>query len=85
MKSPRTPPFSDNPTLNAMLENARQIKMTPQQQQLEQSLDFAYGNLAASTRHMPQREAFKTLAMERGMSETQFNRWAAERQWAVVL
>lgn len=63
-----------------MLDNARKIKMTPEQQ-LEQSLDFAYGNLGCSTHHRPSREAFKTLAMERGMSETWFNIWASQRVW----
>lgn len=80
MKSPRTPPFSDSPTLNAMVENARKIKMTPDQQ-LYQSLDFAYGNLACSSNHKPNREAFKTLAMERGMSASEFESWADKREW----
>lgn len=72
--------MSDSPTLNAMVDNARQIKMTPDQQ-LEQSLDFAYGNLACTTNHRPSKEAFKTLAMERGMSETWFEVWASKREW----
>lgn len=76
----RSSRMSDSPTLNAMVENARKIKMTPDQQ-LEQALDFAYGNLACTTHHRPSKEVFKTLAMERGMSATWFELWASKREW----
>lgn len=54
--------------------------MTPTEQ-VEQALDFAYGNLAASTRSKPVREAFWVLAHEKGWSGLQFDMWAACRKW----
>lgn len=46
----------------------------------KQALDFAYGNLAASTNHRPSREAFKKLAKERyGWTDEQFDEFAAGR------
>ena len=47
----------------------------------EQRLDFAYGQLAASTRHKPQREAFKTIALEDGWTAEQFKAWADQHAW----
>jgi len=47
----------------------------------EQALDFAYGNLAASTNHKPARSAFAELAAKRGWSPEQFAAWADARRW----
>jgi hypothetical protein len=44
-------------------------------------LDFAYGNLAASTNHKPSRESFRKLALEKGFSEDWFESWAAGKEW----
>lgn len=47
----------------------------------EQRLDFAYGNLAASTNHKPCRDAFRKLAAEQfGWSTETFDRWADARK-----
>jgi hypothetical protein len=67
-------------TLDELLEQARTIKMT-QAQEREQRLDFAYGNLAASSNHKPRRSAFRNLALTMGMSEENFNVWAVQRSW----
>lgn len=50
-------------------------------QREEQALDFAYGQLAASTRHKPSKEAFKVLALERGWTDERFKAWADQRAW----
>lgn len=67
-------------TLDELLTQARTIKMT-QAQEREQRLDFAYGNLAASSNHKPQREVFCLLAVEMGMLEVEFDAWAGRREW----
>jgi hypothetical protein len=42
----------------------------------EQAMSFAYNNLACSTNHKPQREAFEKLASERyGWSAERFQAW----------
>jgi hypothetical protein len=69
-------------TLEELLEQAKSIKMTDSQK-LDQRLDFAYGNLAASTNHKPRRAAFKQLADQLGMAATAFEDWAAKREWSV--
>jgi hypothetical protein len=47
-----------------------------------QRLNFAYGTLAASTRHRPQRAAFKLLALiSIGISVEDFEAWADQRMW----
>lgn len=46
-----------------------------------QALDFAYGNLACSTRHKPDRETFRRLWAERKLPAEEFNAWAASRTW----
>lgn len=48
----------------------------------EQRLDFAYGNLAASSNHRPTRAAFAYLAMMLGWTTERFDGWAAQREWA---
>lgn len=44
-------------------------------------LDFAYGNLAMTTRHRPSRDAFKKLALGRGMTAQDFDAWARGKSW----
>jgi hypothetical protein len=58
----------------------RPTPVTPDQM-LEQSIDFAYGNLAASTNHRLMREAFRQLALEKGWTEERFNQWADGKEW----
>jgi hypothetical protein len=53
-----------------------------QAQEREQRLDFAYGNLAASSNHKPRRGAFRSLALTMGMSEEAFDAWASQRSWS---
>ncbi len=48
-----------------------------------QAIDFAYGNLACSTRHKPVREAFRRMALERGIPEERFEVWAVGKDWGV--
>ena len=46
-----------------------------------QAIDFAYGNLACTTRHKPDRETFRALALSKGFDEAWFEAWAAARTW----
>ena len=55
-------------------------EMTPRQRE-EQALDFAYGNLAASTDHKPTRDGFRVVALKRGWSPEEFEAWANAREW----
>jgi hypothetical protein len=50
-------------------------------EQILQGIDFAYGNLAASTHHRPRRGAFKGLALDRGLSDETFEEWADTKEW----
>ena len=45
-----------------------------------QAMDFAHGNLAASSHHRPDREAFRHLWAERGLPLGEFETWAKERE-----
>lgn len=66
--------------LEELMEQAKKVEMTGEQK-LEQRLDFAYGNLAASTNHKPQREVFHALATKLGMTQIAFEAWASRREW----
>lgn len=46
-----------------------------------QAISFAYGNLASSTHHKPDREAFRALWVERGLLPGDFDAWANKREW----
>lgn len=46
-----------------------------------QQLSFAYGNLACTTNHRPVRAVFMSLALAKGMSEAEFDAWAADKEW----
>lgn len=64
------------------LKELARLAPEPTAEQREfQRFDFAYGNLACSTNHKPSREAFRNLALERGWSKDQFEKWAEEREW----
>jgi hypothetical protein len=52
--------------LEALLAEARALPPMTARQREEQAFDFAHGNLAASTDHKPQRDAFAKLAADRG-------------------
>lgn len=54
--------------------------MTKEQRE-EQSLCFAYGNLALSTNHRPKLDAFRYVAMGMGWTEEKFAEWAKNREW----
>lgn len=66
--------------LDELLDQAKSIRMTDAEQRA-QRLDFAYGNLAASTRHKPRRGAFYHVARSIGMSALEFMGWAEGREW----
>ena len=63
-----------------LLAKVRGRKMSPAESR-EQALDFAYGNLAATSNHKPSRITFKVVALERGMTEAEFDAWADKREW----
>ena len=51
--------------------------MTERERQ-EQSLSFAWGNLAASSNHRPSKDVFRKLASDRyGWSDADFESWWA--------
>lgn len=47
-----------------------------------QALDWAYGNLACSTNHKPQLDAFRKVALGNGWASEEFEEWAKTREWA---
>jgi hypothetical protein len=55
--------------------------MTPRERE-EQAIDFAYGNLAASTHHRPTRRTFEILTQRRGWTAEQFEAWAKDKEWS---
>jgi hypothetical protein len=75
-------PWSDMQYIGGRRARARDLdrRQSPIDREA-QAMDFAYGNLAASTNHMPTREAFAALAAKRGWSPEAFEVWAAGREW----
>lgn len=70
--------------LDALLVELRKMVPVPYantEERALQALDFAYGNLAASTNHKPEYDAFKKIALERGLTLDVFERWAKQRKW----
>jgi hypothetical protein len=67
--------------LEELMALARRLPPMSPRAREEQALDFAYGNLAASTHHKPTREAFADLARARGWTDERFERWALGRAW----
>ena len=46
-----------------------------------QRYSFAYGNLACTTNHRPNRAAFKALALADGWTDDEWETWADAREW----
>ncbi len=61
--------MSDKPTLKDLLERVRALGPMTRQQLEEQRVDWAYGNLAATTNHRPTREGFARFLRSRGWTE----------------
>lgn len=70
-------------TLDELLEHTRLLVAEHGGDYVQpmQAIDWAYGNLACSTNHKPVRECFLKLALERGVSQGEFDRWAADKEW----
>lgn len=60
---------------------AEEAGLPSQKEHDVQAIDFAYGNLVASTNHKPDREAFRALWMARHLPEAEFDAWASARTW----
>jgi hypothetical protein len=76
----------ESPVLDELLRNATEMweKLPPEDREKrrrDQLLSFAYGNLACSSNHKPQRAAFQTVALARGFTEAEFDAWADVRHW----
>ena len=67
--------------LATLLNRAKALPPPTPREQEENAFDFAYGNLALSTNHRPQRAAFLTMARSRCWTLDQFNKWAHEKEW----
>ena len=67
--------------LYRLIEQAKKLPPMTGEKLEEQAMDFAYGNLAASTNHRPTRRAFAALARDRGWTEERFAEWAKKREW----
>jgi hypothetical protein len=71
--------------LEQLMEQVRALPPMTAKQREAQTLDFVYGNLAASTNHRPVRDVFAKLATERwGWSAEKFDKWAEGRTWRSV-
>lgn len=68
-------------TLVQLIEAVRKLPPMTERQRKEQALDFAYGQLAASTHHKPSRSVFLRIAREDGWTLQEFARWQKGRQW----
>ena len=67
---------TDAKRLAQLMEDAKKLPPMTEVERQEQALNFTYGNLAASTRHKPQRAAFAKIAREEyGWSEATFAAW----------
>lgn len=62
-------------------EIAEEMSQPSQKDHNIQAIDFAYGNLAATTNHKPEREAFRALWVRRGLLAAEFDAWADKRAW----
>ena len=69
-------------TFADLLKLAKRLPPETPEQRLLHAMDFAYGNLALTRNHKPSRDAFKSVAMGRGMTEEQFEVWAEKKQWS---
>lgn len=67
--------------LSKLIQRARELPPMTADEREEQSLCFAYGNLACTTNHKPHKSAFASLALDMGWSEERFAAWAADKEW----
>jgi hypothetical protein len=74
-----------DPTLDELIEEVGNLPGMTEEERAHQRLDFAYGNLAASTNHKPTRRAFLDLANEMGIDEVTFDRWAHGKKWHSIV
>jgi len=58
-----------------LMNDAEKLPPMTEDERNAQRLDFAYGNLAASTHHKPERAAFAKLAFDLGWSSEKFDGW----------
>ncbi len=70
----------DQGILDDLIERVRLLPPPTKREREAQALSFAYGNLAASTRHLPCRRSFAQLAADRyGWTSEDFETWADKR------
>jgi len=74
-------PPSTAERLARLMEQAKLLPPPTEEERQLQRLDFAYGNLACSTNHKPDIEAFWAVAQQRGVSKDAFVKWAAGKRW----
>lgn len=68
--------------LARLLEAARKLPPMTRDQRDEQTLCFAYGNLACTTNHKPSRAAFRVIAMrDMKWDRERFEAWASTKEW----
>lgn len=68
----------------ALIEEVRALRAKVRDFELkkrEQAYDFSFWNLAMSTNHQPQRDAFRKLMLDDGWTEEEFEQWAGKRKW----
>lgn len=73
--------LADDTKLRLLLARVRELPPMTPDERVEQGFSFAYGNLACTTNHKPNRAAFRTLALEEGWTEERFNTWASDKEW----
>lgn len=78
---PEREPTGEDGHFRQLRDEVRALPPMTRRQAEEQRLDFTYGNLACSTNHKPRREVFKEIALGRGWTEEQFDKWADGREW----
>lgn len=71
--------------LDELIEEVGNLPGMTEEERAHQRLDFAYGNLAASTNHKPTRRAFLDLANKMGIDEVAFDRWAHGKTWHSIV
>lgn len=74
--------FEVSKRLENLLKRLKELPPPTERERQEQTLSFAWGNLACSTNHKPSRSAFKNLARERyGWTDEEFDAWADRMRW----
>jgi hypothetical protein len=64
-----------------LLARAKALPPMTVREAAHQAADWAYGNLACSSNHKPNREAFRKLLSERGWTDNEFDEWANDKMW----